>query len=183
MSRSSGMTAGRLWRSRGCSLDVGRQAGVKELAKVEAGCSELFRSRWIAAGAGQLAVFAYEDLRRLDDPVFDPAGDADDLVYPTSTVWLGADVDDKVEAGRNGWHDERTGYVLACEERQCAHLGDGLACRVRVQGGHAGNTAVQRYQQVEALRLAYLADDDAGRPHAERLLDQAAESNLACTFE
>jgi hypothetical protein len=78
----------------------GRQASEKELAKVEAGCSELFRSRRIAAGAGQLAVLAYEDLRRLDDPVFDPAGDADDLVYPTSTLWLDADVHDEVDGGR-----------------------------------------------------------------------------------
>ena len=59
---------------------------MEELAEVEAGRSELFRSPRTAAGAGQLAVLAYEDLRRLDDPVFDPAGDADDLVYPTSTV-------------------------------------------------------------------------------------------------
>jgi hypothetical protein len=114
--------AGRWWQRHGCPLDVGRQASVEELAKVEAGCSELFRSRRIAACAGQLAVLAYEDLRRLDDPVLDPAGDADDLVYPTSTVWLCADVHDKVDAGRDGWHDERTGYVLAGEERQCAHL-------------------------------------------------------------
>jgi hypothetical protein len=31
-------------------------------------------------------------------------------------------VHDKVDAGRDGWHDECTGYVLAGEERQRAHL-------------------------------------------------------------
>ncbi len=103
-------------------VDVGRQASVEELAEVEAGCSEMFPSRRIAAGADQLAVLAYEDLRRLDDPIFGPAGDADDLVYPTSTISLGPDVHDKVDAGRDGWHDEWTSYVLAGEQRQRAHL-------------------------------------------------------------
>jgi hypothetical protein len=147
---------------------------VEELAKVETCCGESFRSRRIAAGASQLAILADEDLRRLDDPVVDSAGDADDLVYPASTVSLGPDVHNEVDAGRDGWHNERTGDVFTGEERQRAHLRDGLTGAVGMQSGHAGNTAVQRYQQVEALLLPYLADDDAGRPHPQRLLDQAA---------
>ncbi len=45
---------------------------------------------------------------------------------------VAADVDDQVDAGRDGRHDEAVADVLAGQQRQRAHLGDRLAGRVGV---------------------------------------------------
>ena len=42
---------------------------------------------------------------------------------------------------------------------------------------------VHRLQQVEDLRSAHLADDDALGPHAQAVLDQVAHGHLALAFE
>jgi hypothetical protein len=52
-----------------------------------------------------------------------------------------------------------------------------------VEGAHSGHSAVQRDEQVEGLRLTDLADDDAGRSHPQRLLDQAAKGDLTGAFQ
>ena len=56
---------------------------------------------------------------------------------------------------------------------------------VRVAEGRRGsdNSQIQRDEQVEALLLADLADDDARRPHAQGLLDQPAQLDLAGALE
>jgi hypothetical protein len=46
--------------------------------------------------------------------------------------------------------------------------------------GHAG---VERQQQVERLRVSHLADDQAVRPHAQRLLDEPPQGDLAGALE
>ena len=76
----------------------------------------------------------------------------------------------------NGRHDEVVGDVLAGEQRQRAQLGDRLAGRVGVDRAHARQAGVQRDQQVEALLLADLADDEPLRPHPQRLLDEPAQA-------
>jgi hypothetical protein len=43
--------------------------------------------------------------------------------------------------------------------------------------------ALERDEQVEALRLTHLAHDDAGRAHPQRLLDQASQRNLTGALE
>ena len=46
-----------------------------------------------------------------------------------------------------------------------------------------GKPGVERDQQVEALLLPDLADDDARRAHPQRLLDQPAQLDLAGALE
>jgi hypothetical protein len=92
-------------------------------------------------------------------------------------------VHDQVDAGRDRRDDERRADVLAGQQRQGAHLHHGLAGAVRVQGAHAGQTAVECDEQVEALLLAHLADDDPRGPHAQRLLDETAQRDLTGALE
>ena len=46
-----------------------------------------------------------------------------------------------------------------------------------------GQAGVEREQQVEALRRADLPHQDAAGPHAQRLLDQVAQHDLAGLLE
>lgn len=48
---------------------------------------------------------------------------------------------------------------------------------------HIWHSGVQRKQQVEALGCPHLPDDDAARPHPQRLLDQVPQPHLAGTFQ
>ena len=50
-----------------------------------------------------------------------------------------------------------------------------FACTVHMPG----TPAVERDQQVQALLLPHLADDDAARTHPQRFLDQPAQPDLA----
>ena len=54
-----------------------------------------------------------------------------------------------------------------------------LACSVHMPG----RPRVQRDEQVEALLLPHLADDDPRGPHPQRLLDQPAQRDLAGALE
>ena len=59
-----------------------------------------------------------------------------------------------------------------------------LARRVGVDGAHRSVMAgVHGLQQVEHLRAAHLADDDALGPHAQAVLDQVAHRHLAFALE
>ena len=78
---------------------------------------------------------------------------------------------------------EAVAHVLAGEQRQRAELDDRLAGGVRVQRAHAGQPAVEGDEQVEALLLPDLADDDPVRAHAQRLLDQAPQLELTRALE
>ena len=84
----------------------------------------------------------------------------------------------------DGRHDEAGADVLAGQQRQRAHLGRRPRARSwRARVHMPGQAAVQRDQQVEALLLPDLADDDPGRAHPQRLLDQAAQRDLAGALE
>ena len=76
-------------------------------------------------------------------------------------------------------HHEPAADVLPGKQREGADLGDRLSSAVGVQGAHARDAAVQRDQQVQALGLSHLADDDPRGPHPQRLLDQPAQRDLA----
>ena len=90
-------------------------------------------------------------------------GTRDDLAHPALPARVGAEVHDEVDAAR-----PRSGrrtpcrHVLAGQQRQRAHLDHAPRGRVGVQRAHAGQAAVQRDQQVEALLLPHLADDRSG---------------------
>ena len=151
--------------------------------EVEAERGEPVGVRRIAVGADQPAVAGGEDVGGLDDAALGAAGQRDDLAHPAVPGRVGADVHDQVDAGGHGRDDERRPDVLAGQQRQRAHLHHGLAGAVGVQRAHAGQPGVQRDQQVEALLLPHLADDDPGGPHPQRLLDQAAQRDLAGALE
>jgi hypothetical protein len=48
---------------------------------------------------------------------------------------------------------------------------------------HRRQPRVERDQEIEALFLAHLADGDARRPHAQGLLQQAPQLDLASAFQ
>ena len=52
-----------------------------------------------------------------------------------------------------------------------------------MQRAHPGQPRVQGDEQVEALRLTDLADDDPGRPHPQGLLHQPPQRHLPGAFE
>ena len=60
-------------------------------------------------------------------------------------------------------HHEPRRDVLPRQQRERAHLDQGLPGAVGVHRRHAGQSGVQREEQVEALLGAHLADDDPGR--------------------
>ena len=91
-----------------------------------------------AVGAAQLAAAADEQLGDLDDVPLHPAGHRGDLPHGASTVALEGGVHDEVDRGCHGRHDEARRHVLAREQGQGAHLGDGLPGAVRVDRAHAG---------------------------------------------
>src|SRR5699024_9186657 len=64
------------------------------------------------------------------------------------------------------------------QQRQGADLRDRRPGRVRVDGAHPGQARIQRHEEVEALGLTDLADDDASRSHAQGLFDQGPEGDL-----
>jgi hypothetical protein len=77
--------------------------------------------------------------------------------------------------------DPKLRYASVCEGPD--RTTDNLAGAVRVQRAHARQAGVQRNQQVEALLLPHLADDDPGGPHPQRLLDQAPQRDLTGALE
>src|SRR5690606_22839894 len=124
-----------------------------------------------------------EDLGGLDHALLDATRDPEHLAHDAAPVGVEAEVHDEVDRRRDGRHDEPVRDVRPGEQRQRAHLGDRLASRVGVDRAHAGNARVQGDEQVEALGLAALADDDAVRAHAQRLLDQAPQRDLPRPLE
>ena len=74
-------------------------------------------------------------------------------------------------------------YTGTGQQRQRAQLDQRLACAVGVDRGHAGQSCVQRQQQVEALRRPDLADDDSSRPHPEGLPHQITQGHLTRPLE
>src|SRR3954447_193618 len=94
-------------------------------------------------GAHQPVPVAHEQRRGLDDVVLDPAGNTHDLLDPAETVVADAEVHEQVDRRRHGGHDEVGGDVLPGQQRQCAHLHQRLARRVRVQRRHPGKPGVQ----------------------------------------
>ena len=64
-----------------------------------------------------------------------------------------------------------------------ASLRERLARGVGVDRRRAGHPGVQREQQIERLGVAHLADDEPVGPHAQRLLDETAQRDLAGALE
>ena len=120
---------------------------------------------WEAVGAHQLTAAPHEEVGDLDDVALDAPRHRRDLAHRAPAVALEGGVDHQVDRRRDGRDDEPCGDVLAREERQRAHLGDGLAGTVGMDGAHAGQAGVEGDEQVEALGLTHLSDHDARRPH------------------
>ena len=73
---------------------------------------------------------------------------------------------------------------LAGHHRQRRQSVQRVARRVAVDGRQRSVVAgVHRHQHVERLGATHLADDDAGGPHAQRIADQIADADLACTLD
>jgi hypothetical protein len=72
-------------------------------------------------------------------------------------------MNDDVDTPSNRRHHEPAADVLPRQQRQRAHLGNGLTRRVRMNRAHAWNPRIQCNQQIEAFLLANLADNDALR--------------------
>ena len=63
-------------------------------------------------------------------------------------------------------------------------IGDRVARRVRVQRGERAVVAgVHRLEHVERFAAAALADDDAVRPHAQRVADEVADRDSPVAFD
>src|SRR5699024_9307521 len=88
-----------------------------------------------------------------------------------------------VEADRDGGNDERGGDVRPGQQGQSRDLRDRRSCGVRVDGAHPGQARIQRHEEVEALGLTDLADEDASRSHAQGLVDKGPEGDLTGAFE
>ena len=113
----------------------------------------------------------------------DPSGDADDLAHAALTARIHAEVHDEVDRRRDRRDNETGRHVLTRQQRQRAHLDQRLARGIGVEGAHARQPAVQCDEQIEALFLTHLADDESGRAHAQRFLHQAPQRDLARPFE
>ena len=126
-----------------------------------------------------------EEVGDLDDVALDPAGQRDDLADPRGRrrARVPTCTTRSTRAG-DGRHDERRcrcsprPAAAGCTSSSTASRAL-LAWRVHMPG----QAAVQRDEQVQALLLAHLADDDPGGPHPQRLLDQAAQRDLAGALE
>ena len=76
------------------------------------------------------------------------------------------------------------GSAIAAHHDHRFETAEGLARAVGVQRAHRAVVArVHGLQQVERLRSAHLADDDALGPHAQAVLDEIAHGDLAFAFE
>ena len=140
---------------------------------------EAIRVRREPVRATELAAAPDEEVGDLDHVALHTAGHGCDLAHRATAVALERRVDDEVDGRGHGRHDEARRDVLAGEQRQRAHLRHGLAGAVRVDRAHARETGVERDEQVQALGLADLTDDDARGPHPKRLLDEAAQRDVA----
>jgi hypothetical protein len=152
-------------------------------AHVDADAGEVLQARRHPAAVGELAALPAEQRLGLDDVVLHPSWHADDLVDPADAGGVHAEMDDEVDAGSDRWHHEPGADVLAGEQRQGAHLHQGLARAVGVERAHPGQSSVEREEQVEALLGADLADDDPRRPHPQRLLHEVAQRDPAGALE
>ena len=155
----------------------------EDVVEVDTGRLEGLAPGGHALAAHEHAVTTREHRLALDDAVLDPAGDGHDLTNATRAIAVDRGVDDKVDRRRDRGHDEPGTDVLAGQERQRAHLDQRLPGRVGVDAHHAGQPGVEGEQEIEALGRSDLADDESGRPHAQRLLDQHPQRDLAGALE
>src|SRR5450830_177792 len=155
----------------------------QQRGQIDPGVSEAVLVRRVAVAAHELLAAHVVEVRDLDDAVLDASGHAHDLPDAPSAPRVEPEVDDDVDRGRDGRHHKAVGHVLPGEQRERAELGERLACRVGVQGAHAGNSGVERNQEVERLGLADLSDDQPVRAHPQRLLDQSPQWDLTRPLE
>ena len=136
-----------------------------------------------AVCADQALLTRDEDVLDFDDVALDTAGNAHDLAHPTASVVLCRNMHDDVDAGRHSWDHEGVAYVFSGEKRQGAELRHRFPRTVRVYRRHAGNTRVERDEQVQAFFLPDLTNNYARRPHAQRFFDEAPQPDLARALE
>ena len=136
-----------------------------------------------AVRAAKDAVSLDEKVCYLYDVALDPAWHSSDLADTANSVVLQGRMHDEIDGAGNGGHDEAAAHVLPREQRERAHLRHRLPGGVGVDRAHARQTAVQGDEEIQALGLAHLPDDDARGPHPQCLLHQASQGNLAGAFE
>ena len=92
-------------------------------------------------------------------------------------------VGDEVDGCRNRRQHEARVDVAPGQQRQRGQLAERLARGVGVDRRRAGHAGVEREQQVERLGVAHLADDQPVGPHAQRLLHEPPQRDLAGALE
>ena len=145
--------------------------------------SEPVLVRRVPVGPDQLAVPRGEDVGRLDDVALDPARHGDDLAHSAYAVSVEHDVHDDVDAASHRGDDERRETFSPASSGSVHILVTASRALLAWIVHMPGSPGVQRDQQVEALLLAHLADDDPVGPHPQRLLDEPAQRDLAGALE
>src|SRR5579875_3980509 len=111
-------------------------SAVEKLRKVVAGGGEPLRVRGKSLRPYETSVTPGEDIDRFDDQavtaVFDPAGNSDNFLAPSTACGVGLRVADKVDRACNGGNDERVTHVFTGKQGKCAHFRHGFPCTVSV---------------------------------------------------
>ena len=93
-------------------------------------------------------------------------------------------LDDDVDGGGDLLADGAHRQVHAGHQHHGLEAGDGVARGVGVDGGQRAVVAgVHGLEHVEGLAAAALADDDAVRPHAQRVAHQVADRDCALALD
>jgi hypothetical protein len=115
-----------------------------------------------------------EDGFKRHDIAFHAAGNGDNLTDSPASVCVGQRMKDEIHRRRHRGHHESVSNILAGEERERAQFGDRFTGGVRMDRAHAWKSTVQGDEEIQALLLSDLADNDPRRTHPECFLDQPA---------
>jgi hypothetical protein len=135
------------------------------------------------AAPGDTGAAEGEDLVRRDDVALDPRdlGDAHDAPRPVREP---RDLHDHVDGRRDLLAQRAHRETGAGEHHHVLEARERVTRRVGVDRRHRALVAgVHRLEHVHRLDAAHLADDDAIRPHAERVADKIARHDLAASLD
>jgi hypothetical protein len=83
-----------------------------------------------------------------------------------------------VDARGDGRENKCGINVAAGQERERAEFSEGVLSAVGVDRAGSGQSAVEGDEEIEALCLPYLADDETVGPHPEGLFDEAPQRDF-----
>src|SRR5271166_2162373 len=112
------------------------------------------------------------------------AGHLADVLHPADAVAHALDVYDQVERARDVHSDRPQRQVEISHYHHVFQAVERVARRVGVNRRHrAVMPGVHRLEHVECLGAPHLADDNAVRPHAQRITDELALRDVAGAFD